>query len=96
MNINVIDYTGEFAENKDTAAKLREEHIRGAISQGEAVTIDFAGVELSTQSFLHALISDVVRKQGEDVLDMIIFKNCSPLLKELIETVVQYSLESAE
>jgi hypothetical protein len=96
MKIPVVEYVGGFAENKDEAAKLREEHIRPAISQGTTITIDFSGVDLTTQSFVHALISDVIRKNGEKSLDMITFKNCSPLVRELVETVVQYSLESLE
>jgi hypothetical protein len=96
MIISLSDYAGDFAENKDVAAKLRDEYIRPTISQGDTITIDFLGVELTTQSFVHALISDVIRKNGEAILDRILFKSCSELVKELIQTVVQYSLESLD
>jgi hypothetical protein len=96
MMIPIAELAGGFAENKDVAAKLREEYIRPAISQGACITIDFSGVELTTQSFVHALISDVIRKNGENTLDIICFRNCSELVKELIETVVQYSLETVD
>jgi hypothetical protein len=51
---------------------------------------------LTTQSFVHALISDVLRSEGEKILDRIEFKGCAPGVKGIIETVVQYSLETME
>ncbi len=87
---------GDFAEDKDAAATLREQQIRKALDAGEHVVLDFKGVRVATQSFVHALISDVLRSQGEAVLDHITFKNCTKAVKGIIETVVQYSLESIE
>lgn len=38
------------------------------LCRGERVVIDFDGVELATQSFIHALISDPIRQFGEDAI----------------------------
>ncbi len=49
---------GTFAEDKDIARDLRMNRLTPALEKGEDVTLDFDGVELATQSFIHALISD--------------------------------------
>ncbi|MHB8762872.1 MAG: STAS-like domain-containing protein [Deferrisomatales bacterium] len=97
MNAIAIErLLGDFAEDKDAAARIREEQVRPAVAAGEVVVIDFDGVGLTTQSFIHALISDVLRSFGERALEQLEFKNCNTGVRGIIETVVQYSLESVE
>jgi hypothetical protein len=89
--IRIIEDIGSFAEDKDAARQLRLTRIEPALAAGEEVTIDFKYVELTTQSFVHALISSVVRVQGGDVLQRMIFANCNEGVRRLIEIVVEYS-----
>lgn len=88
--IGIYEVAGDFAENKDLAKKLRVERIMPTLKAGEPLLIDFSKVSLSTQSFIHALISDAMRKHGMDVLDQISFKGCNPAIKALISTVCDY------
>lgn len=88
--IQVFPQAGEFAENKDTARDLRVNEILPALAKGEEVILDFRGVRLSTQSFIHALVSEAIRVHGIDVLDRLMFKNCTPTIKTLINIVVDY------
>lgn len=90
----VVKETGTFAENKDVARKIREQHITPALMKNEEILLDFQSVTGATQSFIHALISDPMRKFGTDSLDLIIFKNCTTLVKEIITTVTEYMQES--
>lgn len=94
--LRLFDHVGSFAEDKDAAARLRNSVILPVISDGGSVEIDFSGVTLTTQSFVHALISEALRRGGEEVLDRLSFKNCAHAVKGIIETVVQYVLESLE
>jgi hypothetical protein len=94
--ISLKPLIGDFAEDKDTAASLRERQIRQALAGRQRVVLDFKGVRVATQSFVHALLSDVLRTQGETVLDHITFRDCTKAVQGIIETVVQYSLESIE
>jgi hypothetical protein len=94
--ILLAEVVGEFAEDKDAAAKLRREVILPALASGETVEIDFAGVSLTTQSFIHALISQALREHGEEALARMKFKNCQTAPRGIVETVVQYVLESRE
>ena len=96
MTVQMVAITGDFAEDKDAAAKIREEDIRSAVVLKRPVTLDFTGVSLVTQSFIHALVSDVLRTKGEEGLKYIIFKGCNKGVKGIVETVVQYSLETME
>src|SRR4051812_26857332 len=95
MIVRIADLTGDFAEDKDVAAEIRESQIRPTVTAAHEVTLDFSGVSLVTQSFIHALISAVLRSLGERSLRLIVFKGCNPRVRGIIETVVQYSLETA-
>lgn len=85
-----------FAENKDAAKALRESVILPALAAGEAVVLDFSAVETTTQSFVHALISDAVRRYGEEGIPRLRFKGCNGEVRQLVTTVVEYTLMAAD
>lgn len=93
ININIFNKAGAFAENKDVARSIRIKELFPALTKGEEITLDFGKVEAATQSFIHALISDILRKYGADALDHIAFKSCNVTVKKIIEIVVDYMLE---
>lgn len=93
MLIKVQDLCGHFAENKDIARELREKHIKIWLESGESIILDFYGIDSSTQSFVHALLSEIFQIKGEAMLDLFEFKNCNKAIKSLITTVINYSLE---
>jgi hypothetical protein len=82
-----------FAENKDSAREIRLRKIFPALRSGKNVVLDFAKIESATQSFIHALISDVIRLEGVSVLDRVSFKNCNEIVRAIIEIVVAYMQE---
>ncbi len=88
--IQLAPLVGEFAENKDTAKAIRIKQVLPALERGERVVLDFTGVGSATQSFTHALISDVIRKESIDVLDRIDFKNCNAVVRGVVQIVVEY------
>lgn len=94
MEIKIVKITGSFAENKDSARDIRLNKIIPALEKGEEIILDFEGIEGATQSFVHALISDVIRRYGAEVLDKISFKNCNETVRKIIEMVVEYMQES--
>ena len=85
---------GSFAENKDLAREMREKDIKPALEAGQEVVLDFGGVSLATQSFIHAMISDPIRVYGADVLDSISFRNCNESVKTLVTVVCDYMQDS--
>ena len=46
-----------------------------------------------TQSFVHALISDLFRKYGSGVLDKISFKACNEKVRKIVSMVTDYMQE---
>ncbi|MCX6731496.1 MAG: STAS-like domain-containing protein, partial [Candidatus Parcubacteria bacterium] len=65
-----------------------------SLDKGEDIILDFEGIDAVTQSFIHALISDLFRKYGSDILDKISFKNCNETVQKIIGIVVDYMQES--
>ena len=97
MKIRIKKEAGVFAEDKDTAARLREESLKPDLHTESGTTVlDFTGVQFTTQSFIHALLSEVFRIYGEAAMERLVFKGCSRAVKATIRTVVQYTLQIAE
>ena len=92
--LSIEGLAGSFAENKDVAARVRQREILPALARDETVRLDFNGVSLTTQSFVHALISEALRQKGEAALDLLEFAGCNEAIRGIIETVVQYVLET--
>jgi hypothetical protein len=88
--IRLLPYTGDFAENKDVARDIRINQILPEIASGREVVLDFQGITAATQSFVHALISELVRKYTDEVYERISFKNCSPSVQQIINIVADY------
>jgi hypothetical protein len=85
---------GNFAEDKDIAKKYREEKIKTAIKAGNLpIRIIFRDVDSSTQSFIHAMLSEIFQEFGEKALDIFEFSECNKAIESLISTVINYSLE---
>ena len=89
-SIKILKLTGKFAENKDIARDIRKDKIAPAIAAKHQIILDFNGVEATTQSFIHALISQLIRDYSVNVLDKIAFKDCNETVQKIIEIVVDY------
>ena len=91
--VAIFAKAGAFAENKDVARYIRIQEIMPALEKNEEVLLDFQRVDAVTQSFVHALISDALRKHGSDVLERLTFKSCNDTVKKIINIVVDYMQE---
>jgi STAS-like domain of unknown function (DUF4325) len=94
MEIKLLQKVGSFAENKDLAREIRIKEIIPALEEKQEIFLDFEGVDSVTQSFIHALISDIIRNYGVEVLDRIYFKNCNETVKKIVKIVVDYMQET--
>jgi hypothetical protein len=61
--------------------------ISDALAAGQAVTVDFSGIE-ATQSFVDELIGVLVSTQGPSILEKVTFKGCSASVRGIIQFVV--------
>ena len=87
MIIHLQPVVGSFAENKEKAKELRVNKIMPTLAQRKKVTLDFKGIDGATQSFIHALISDPIRKYGDEAYDKLYYKNINEDVKEIVSTV---------
>jgi len=92
--ISLFPIVGSFAENKDLARKIRLEQIIPLLDKDQEVILDFKDINGATQSFVHALISDLIRNYGSEVLEQVYFKNCNEIVRKIINIVVEYMQES--
>ena len=90
MEIIIYNHVGKFAENKDKAKEIRLNEILPSLDRGEEVILNFDKVNSATQSFIHALVSDLIRKKGLNVLNRIYFKNCNTTIQKIIGIVIEY------
>lgn len=93
--IKMLELTGEFAENKDIAKNIRTSRLLPALEDNQAITFDFDGIKGATQSFIHALISDALRKFPDVVYDNVFYKNTNEEIQKIITIVYRYMQESA-
>ncbi|HBA36893.1 TPA: hypothetical protein DCZ15_03390 [Candidatus Falkowbacteria bacterium] len=96
MIIKIKNLVGDFAENKDVAKSLRINKIMPILAESKELVLDFSGVSGTTQSFIHALISEPIRRFRDVALEKIHYKNCSDVVKEVIKTVSEYMQESLD
>ena len=94
IEIILFNQVGTFAENKDIARDIRLKQIIPALEEKLSVILNFEKIESTTQSFVHALISDLIRKYGAEVLEKISFKSCHETVKQIITIVIDYMQES--
>jgi hypothetical protein len=89
--IRLFEEAGRAAENKNIARTIREAFLVVPILAGQEVTLDFANVEFATQSFVHALLSRLIRETRGAAIELIRFINCNDNVRAVIETVILYS-----
>jgi hypothetical protein len=92
--IKIFQRTGRYAENKDIARDIRLEELLPALDKGEEVILNFNKVDVATQSFIHALISDAIRQHEKVALDRLAFKACNESIQRIISIVVDYMQEA--
>ena len=91
--IKIFERVGnrDFAENKDIGQEIRIKEVFPQLKIGEEIILDFERVKKASQSFIHSLISDAIRQHGaKKALKLIVFKNCSDEVREMIGLVVNY------
>lgn len=96
MIIKIPNGISGFMEDKDYARKIRLEKILPALEKGEKVILDFSEVEFATQSFIHALIGEALKRFNDNALTLLEFRSCNQVLKSVIEIVVDYSFADFE
>lgn len=89
--VDVPPDASNIAQDKIAAAQLRESHITAALREGKLVTLNFARVALTTQSFMHALLAGPLEEIGKEQLaSRLCFRACSTQVREIARMVIGY------
>ena len=73
MIIHMTERVGVYGENKDIARDIRISVMLPSLEKNESIIIDFRSVTGVTQSFIHALLADPIRKYPDAIFDLIMF-----------------------
>lgn len=76
---------GRLAGMRAAAIPIRNQ-AEAALADGGDVVLDFAGIAV-TQSFIDELVGSLILRDGPEVLQRIVFKNCSDDTRSIIEFV---------
>lgn len=82
-------HAAEFDEDTEAAARIRTGEIRPRLERGESVIVDFKGIRAPTQSFVHALLYEVL--QMPEGLVGLSFRSCTASTQEVIKAVAAYA-----
>lgn len=92
--VHIYNLAGGFGENKDIAKQIRINKILPALKLGEEIKLDFKGVNGVTQSFVHAMFAEPIRKYPDKFFELVVCKNCTSLVQTVISIVSDYMQES--
>jgi hypothetical protein len=92
IKIKIPGGSARFQEDKELAREIRHTRLLPALAENRSIRLDFSDVDYATQSFVHALIGEVLKRYGESILDRLEFHKCSQQLQNVISLVVNYSL----
>ena len=86
LNIRV----GDFEENVEEAARVRDEIIIPALARKRLVVLDFSNIPFATQSFVHALFYKLFRDHERQMSSLQLAK-CTKATREAIRFVADYA-----
>lgn len=91
-SVNIFNYFGKWAEDKDAAITFRDRHLLPAIDAGKRIELDFRDVETAPHSFLNALLATPIRRLGMKAYQWIKIYNASGTIHEIIDKVLEDNL----
>lgn len=77
------------------AAAFRMARIEPYVGMCDEVILDFTGVRHANSSFINALVAGLVEQHGRDVLNVLVFKGCTPVLRVLVEGAIALGLQKS-
>lgn len=88
LNVAIENHFGRYAENKEEAIHFRDTQLLPAVQSGKDILLDFNRVELSTHSFLSALLATPITQLGMRAYKRIRVTNATPEIRETIDYIL--------
>ncbi len=86
--LNIFNYFGRFADDKEAGIKFRNRHLLPAVDEGKSFVVDFSGVDSSTHSFLNAVFASPIRRMGIRAYKRIRVVNATSDIRETMDYVL--------
>lgn len=86
--INIQNYFGQYAEDKEAAIKYRDRYILPNVEKGKNLLLDFESVISAPHSFLSALLATPVKRMGMPAYKKIKVVNAEPEIRETIDYIL--------
>ncbi|MDU0113212.1 DUF4325 domain-containing protein [Psychrosphaera aquimarina] len=93
LYVNISNYFGFFAEDKDAAIRFRNERIFPALAENKTIQLDFDGVESSPHSFLSALLASPIKSTGMNAYKIFKIINATPDVRETVDFILDENTE---
>jgi len=90
--VNIQNYFGKWAEDKDAAINFRDRRLLSAVAEGKKIELDFRGVETAPHSFLNALLATAVQRLGVKAYQWIHVHNALGSIHEVVRTILEENL----
>lgn len=90
--LQLVELGGAFLGTRFEGRALRLE-LERALALAPQVRLNFSGVLAVTQSCADEFLGVLVAQEGEALLDRIVFENCAPDVKAILELVIGARLE---
>lgn len=87
FTINIQNFFGRYAENKEAAISYRDKYLLPAISENKSIILDFFQVESAPHSFLSALLATPVKRLGIIAYKKIKIANADVSIRETIDYI---------
>lgn len=91
--LNIENYFGRYAEDKQAAIKVRDERLILEIDQGKKIVVDFDYVITAPHSFLSALLATPIKRLGMSAYKKISIINAIPEIRETIDYILEENTE---
>lgn len=85
----------DFGSNRYEAIPIRKQLESFLIEQGSA-TIDFHQIKKATQSWVDELLGRFILQEGVVFLQRVKFKNCTPVMQDIIKLVITDRVQQHE
>ena len=90
--LSIYNYFGRFAENKMEAISYKDKYLLPAAESGKTIILDFMDVEMSTHSFLSALLKGPIAAfvaAGLNPYKKIKMRNPNADIRETVEYILE-------
>jgi len=91
--LSIENFFGPYAEDKNSAIKIRDEKIVPNLTENKVVVVDFDHVKSAPHSFLSALLATPIKRLGMSAYKNIKIINANPEIRETIDYIFDENTE---